>query len=163
MPSRTFKPALARTSAPAAAYRFASLSTAVLSFSISFNSKGNWLRGIKGSGIAITLNVLPFGQGRFATERIAASENSEPSVAIRTLNPGWCTLLALFSKGRTTSREHGACRRTERAVLPNRTRINAPSPLEPTNTKSAFHDFATLEITWRARPKTTSTSIFQPP
>jgi hypothetical protein len=109
----------------------------------------------------MTLKVLPAGHGRLATERIAASEKSEPSVATSTFN-AWCRPFLLCAEGRTISTEHDAWRSTERAVLPKRTRINVPSSLVPTCSKSAFQEVATLEMTWRALPKRTLVPTFQP-
>src|ERR1700690_3293805 len=84
------------------------------------------------------LNSLPAGQGRLATERTAISEPSDPSVARR-------IFIERDEAGesadvdRTISTEQGAERSTTCATLPRKNRETAPSPREPTFTRSAFH------------------------
>src|SRR6516225_1537400 len=120
---------------PASTSFFARLSAEVLSSSISFDSKyGKTVVGTKGSGTEITLASLPFGQGRAATERKAAVEYSDPSVAKRIFIPFLCNPVSRFGQGLTISIEQLDWRRTDCAVLPRNKRVTMFRSLAPSIT-----------------------------
>jgi hypothetical protein len=89
------------------------------------------------SGGTITLTSLifvPLGHGRSATDRTAASEYFEPSVASSNLIPTLASLSPVM--GLSTPTELGAWRRTVLATLPRKNRVRPLCPCDPINTKS---------------------------
>src|SRR5579859_1769402 len=76
-----------RISTPSATHSLASSIDASPRSLASGGSRYEWSLKKINSGTLITFAKLSAGQGRFATERRAVSENSDPSVAIRILSP----------------------------------------------------------------------------